>query len=54
VTVRNVLLVVLTECVLARHLANEMPATASFCQNETITEAKYAALINTHLFHNRE
>jgi len=44
VTVRNELLV-LTECLLARHIANEMPATASLWQNETISEAKYAELI---------
>ena len=44
-TVRKVLLAVLTGCLLARHLSNEMPATASFWQNETITEAKYTGLI---------
>jgi hypothetical protein len=53
VTVRKVLLV-LTECLLAQHLANETPATASFWQNEVIIEVKYAGLINIHLFHNRE
>jgi hypothetical protein len=42
VTVRNVLLVVLTECLLARHLANETPATVSFWRNETMTDAKQA------------